>query len=52
MIQRSNIVHLDHNRRKVINTNKTLMQQLANNKLDTIADKGISFHLVEWASNT
>ena len=46
-----NTALLDHNRRKAINT-KTLVQLEANNSIDITVDKGISFHLVEWANNT
>ena len=49
MIQR-NIVLLDLNRGKPVKSKITLIQ-LQVNKLDTTVDKGINFHLVEWANN-
>jgi len=49
MIQR-NIVLLDLNRGKPVKS-KIMLIQLQVNKLDTTVDKGINFHLVEWANN-
>ena len=49
MIQR-NIVLLDLSRRKQVKS-KIILIQLQVNKLDTTVDKGINFHLVEWANN-